>query len=408
MKPSKWKFAATLYLAGMLLIHAFVFWNARALIWKGYPDFTIYYCAGTIVRQGLGHHLYDEATQFIVQKGFAPDVAIRVGALPYNHPPFEALYFAPLTYFSYGGAFLLWDLANLAMLGVLPFLLRPHLACLQNCSWRFWMLASLAFFPIFFTLLQGQDSILLLLLYTLAFACLKKNKNVHAGCWLALGLFKFHLVLPFVLLLLIQGRKRMLYGFLLTATALALISVAIVGWDGIASYPHYVLQLEDTMARGAIMPSDMPNLRGLLYLILGDAPHAKAVVVVISGVTFLFAAWLSRVNGNVGLRDLMFSLAAVITVLVSYHCLGYDLSLLMLPVLLLANELLGEDRPRGWPAGLMICAAAVLFFSPVHLFLLMRANRLALVGGAVLLGMFGIAGQILKRNREGYPVLNRI
>ncbi len=401
MKPSKWKFAATLYLAAVLLIHISVFWNARDLVWKGYPDFTIYYCAGTIVREGLGHHLYEEATQLRVKREFAP--ALRTGSLPYNHPPFEALFFVPLTYLSYRGAFLVWDLVNLGMLGVLPFLLRPYLVRLQKFSWAFWMLASLAFFPIFFTLLQGQDSILLLLLYTLGFVCLKRNQDARAGCCLALGLFKFHLVLPFVLLLFAQGRKKVLYGFLLAAALLAVVSVAIVGWKGITSYPQHVLQLEDTMSRSAIVPSDMPNLRGLLYLILDSAPDYKAVVLVISGVIFLFAAWLSRGNGNRGLDDLKFSLAAVATVLVSYHSLGYDLSILMLPVLLLANELRGEGKARGWPAGLMIFAAAVLFFSPLQLFLLMRANRLALVGWAVLLGMFGIAGQISLRIRNLYP-----
>ena len=72
---------------------------------------------------------------------------------------------------------------------------------------------SLAFFPIFFALLQGQDAILLLFLYGLAFVSWKQKRLVSAGAWLACGMFKFHLVLPFLLLILIQektaqARKR--------------------------------------------------------------------------------------------------------------------------------------------------------------------------------------------------------
>jgi hypothetical protein len=99
---------------------------------------------------------------------------------------------------------------------------------------------------------------------------------------------------------------------------------------------------------------------------------------------------------------LKFSLSAVATVLVSYHALGYDLSMIMLPILLLANALLGKDKDkvRGWSDFLTIAAIAALFFSPLELVLLMRSNRLALMGWAVLSLLCGIAGQISLRSRQ--------
>jgi hypothetical protein len=125
MKASKLKFVIFCYLAGTLAIYAAMFWTLRESVRKGYPDFTIYYCAGTIVRQGSGRRLYDDATQFKIQREFFPEATTRPGVLPYNHPPFEAALFVPLSYVSYSSAFALWDLANLAMLVALPFLLRP-------------------------------------------------------------------------------------------------------------------------------------------------------------------------------------------------------------------------------------------------------------------------------------------
>jgi hypothetical protein len=398
MQISKLKFAICLYLAGIVTIHAAVFWSVREQIRKGYSDFTIYYCAGTIVRRGLGHQLYDNVTQFKVQREFSPEVAIRLDALPYNHPPFEAVIFAPLAYVSYPSAFTLWTLANLAMLISLPFLLQPELHHLQSYSWPFWVFASLGFFPIFFAMLQGQDAILLLFLYTLAFVCLKRNRDALAGGWLAFGLFKPHLILPFILLLLVQGKKKVLYGFVPIAAVLALLSAVVVGWEGMLQYPVYVLHLEATMARGAIMPSDMPNLRGVLYLLLHGDSYVGVVTLALSVGVLIFAAWRCRTEAS--LFGSKFSLGAVSTVLVSYHGLGYDLSLLMLPILLLADELLGSGNIRGLPDFLTVAAIALLFFSPLQLVLLMRSNQLALMGWAVVLLMCGIAGQMSLRSRQ--------
>src|SRR5208282_1354266 len=131
MKLRNPRLAGRFYIAGVLLIHLLVVWNARDLIWKGYPDFTIYYTAGSMVREGMGHTLYNDAAQFRVQQAFAPQVATRLGALPFNHPPFEAVLFVPLSYFSYRVAYLLWTLVNLAMLAALPILLRAHVPLLS-------------------------------------------------------------------------------------------------------------------------------------------------------------------------------------------------------------------------------------------------------------------------------------
>jgi hypothetical protein len=400
MQPSKVKFGVFAYLASMVAIHAAMFWNVRDSVRKGYSDFAIYYCAGTMVRHGLGHRLYDEAAQFNVQRQFSPEVATRFGALPYNHPPFEALLFAPLTYLSYPFAFAVWDLGNLAMLISLPFLMRPHLPQLQNYSWPLWLLASLGFYPIFAALLQGQDAILLLFLYALVFVCLKKNRDIFAGACLALGLFKPHLVLPLLFLLLGQGRSKVLRGFLLIAGVLALASVVIVGRQGLWLYPGYVMHLEATLAGGAIVPSEMPNLRGALDLLFPVAAHLIAAILVTSLGLLVLTAWESRKTDEKNLFDLKFSLAAIATVLVSYHAMVYDLSLLLVPAFLLANELLGEPRFRGWRSVSMTAVAAIFFFPPLQIVLSMRYHRSALLGWVLLLFWLAIAMEISFRSRK--------
>jgi hypothetical protein len=408
MKLDNPRLAGRFYVAGVLLIHLLVVWSARDLIWKGYPDFTIYYTAGTIVREGMGHELYDDAVQFRVQKAFAPQVATRLGALPFNHPPFEAVVFVPLSYFPYRVAYLLWNLMNLAMLAALPILLRAHVPALSSGPPWAWTLASLAFFPIFFALLQGQDAILLLFLYALAFVSWKRRRLVWAGAWLACGMFKFHLVLPFVLLMLIheetpQGRRKILTGFLGVGAILGAVSIAAVGVGQIISYPRYVLGLEKTMAMGAIMPSDMPNLRGILYLMASGVGHFDVLVILLSAVLYFLAAWICGSSEDDPNKhdprngDLRFSLAAFATVLVSYHGLGYDLCVLALPVLLVAGQLGKSIRLFSWSGMAISAGLAVLLFSPLALILLMRYNRLALLGWALLLCFAGLAGELRSR-----------
>src|SRR2546426_11491671 len=123
MKTRTFRMLLTLFLAGMLSLHLLLAWNAAGLIRKGYPDFTIFYSAGKIVRQGLGSKLYDEQTQYRVQQEVAAGVSIRQGPLPYNHPPFEALIFVPFTSPPYFTAYFLCGLAPLLILVAFPCLL---------------------------------------------------------------------------------------------------------------------------------------------------------------------------------------------------------------------------------------------------------------------------------------------
>jgi Glycosyltransferase family 87 len=385
------------FLAGMLSLYMLLAWNSRELVRKGYPDFTIFYSAGKIVRQGLGPLLYNAQTQYRIQQEFASEVRTRQGPLPYNHPPFEAALFVPFTYAPYPLAFALWDLTNLAMLIMLPFLLRPHLRQLQNYSWPLWVLASMVFAPIFVALIQGQDAVLLLFFYALAFDCLKKNHDSFAGGWIGLGLFKPHLVIPFIFLLLVQGRRKILYGFLPVATVLVLISAAIVGGEGIRRYPLYAVRLESTLAGGSIVPSDMPNLRGVMNMLFPDVPQIITVVFVISLGLLLFAAFECRKIGT-SLFDLKFSLAAIATVLVSYHALIYDLSMLLIPVVLLVNDLPGGGRSGGSRRALTITAIAIFFFAPLQLILSLRDHRSALLGGVLLLWLAAVAQEISFRS----------
>src|SRR5579864_9304773 len=161
-----------LALAGMVGMHAWVFFTLRQQVRQGYPDFTAFYAGGRLVRRGLGPQLYNMESQARVQQEFASGVKIRNGPLPFTHPPFEAAVFAPLALLSYSSAYWLWNAASLLALVGFLLLLRPHISQLRAWSEAVPFLAGLAFFPVFVCLLQGQDSLLLLLLFGLAFVAM--------------------------------------------------------------------------------------------------------------------------------------------------------------------------------------------------------------------------------------------
>jgi hypothetical protein len=384
-------------LAGMLLIHALLFWKDRALIVKGYPDFTIFYTAGSMIRQGLGHQLYDQAAEYRVQREFASGVVTRHGALPYNHPPFEALLFVPLTFLPYPVAYVTWNLLNLGMLAFVVRLLRPHIAILRRKPFGLWMLGLLAYFPVFSALQQGQDVVLLLLLQTLAFVALKRDKDFSSGSWLGLASFKYHLILPVVVVISLGWkRSKVLLGFFATCMFLGAFSVAIVGWKEAALYPEHVLQLERMMVRDAMLPDIMPNLRGLLLgwrLPTNSLNALRAAVLSLSLALLLWAIGISRKHLDRKI-DLYFALATLVGLLISYHIFAYDLILLVIP-LLTTLDLLIEQREFQWRRDLtFFLPAGLLLLTPLYILLALRLVQLNLLALVLLIWLYGIQRRI--------------
>ena len=385
-----------LFAMGLVILHGIMLWNARHLIRKGYPDFTIFYSAARVVSEGFGASLYDPEVQYRVQREFASGVSIRQGALPYNHPPFETILFIPLSRLPYLVAYLVWD-------GLSLLLLAGVVGCLQSALQREWpklwwgLFACLAFFPVCVALLQGQDIILLVLWFAAAYLSLKRGNDLAAGWWLGLGLFRFQLILPFVLMLALRKRWRALLAFCGVACALGLISAAIVGWHSLWDYPRYVWFVERTMGHGAIVPADMPNLRGFLAAVLTDRiPKGGLDLLIISLslmlVVFGSFQWKRELSGE--RFDLAFSLSVVIVVLVSYHAFAYDLCLLLLPMALVVNYARNLGAIPFRSQILLLGPILVLFFSPLHMVLWLHYGQLNVLAIPLAAWAWGIAREL--------------
>ena len=353
-------------IAVLLSYYAVILLQQRQSLFAGASDFSSFYAAGRLVDSGAASLVYDRAAQRQMQSQLFPTLASRQGPLPFIHAPFELLIFAPLALLSYSHAVIAWYTCNLVLLISVPLVLRKQLPVVRSNVF-YALLALIFFLPANIALLQGQDSILLLLLFALAFVQLSSGRDARAGCVLALATFKPQLVLPILLLMAIARKWKLLIAFFETGLVLLGISIALVGWRAVVTFPRFLMQFNRLPAGVAgAYPETMPNLRGLLDGALGStiSPAAMQFALVGFSVFLLLLVTVACLSDNgtlipsepvlrnagrrpysgcsSGISDINFALLMVATLLVAYHLNMHDLALFLLPIFLVTNHLAGR------------------------------------------------------------------
>lgn len=303
-------------LAGICLLTLIVisWFGVPSFIWflrSGQQDFHVFYRAAKTVRAGQAAELHD------------------------LHPPFEELLFVPLTYMSYFPAYAVWSFLNVGMLVLSLGMLRKTFVETERLSPLFLVLSVAAFGPTVRAFSQGQDSILLLLLVTLALFLMAGDRAGWAGAALGCGLFKFHLVLPLALVLAVR-RPRLWLGMCPVAAGLLSIWVMMTGWNGIVDYGRAVIHVESHGAAGTPLAA-MPNLHGLfaeLFARLGETSGSFVTIGALLGATVVLGIVLSEVRRRATDTRFVFAAASVTCILVGYHAVIHDLTL-VLPVVLM-------------------------------------------------------------------------
>jgi hypothetical protein len=402
VRPPTHSFAAKLgilCLVGFAALNAAMIWRVHDFILEGYGDFASFYTAAHIVRSGQSARLYDPVLQWKIQQHFFSDVKIRLGPLPYIRPPFEALLFLPFAYVSYATACLIWIALKVALLPAIALLLSRSNDRENAIPIPVAILVSFAFFPVAFDLIQGQDSVLLLLILVLALRLLLRNADFAGGAVLALGMFKFHLMIPLIVILVFRKKFTIVLGFMGVSSLLFAISLSMVHWSGLLGYPRYLLGLNPAL--GMVKPQRMPNVRGLIAVLLGHDPIQPGAKWFLAGVVVLgifLGSRYWRQNDPLSLR-MSFSFAIVIMLVTSYYANIYDLMLLLVPVLLLGRTFL-RAKFRSWPRTVYLAAATVLLVTPFLWVLALSLNQFGLM--ALVLGAF--AASIAAAEKVWQPV----
>lgn len=318
----------------MAITNAAILWNTRVEIRRGYSDFASFYTAGTLVRRGLGSELYNHKTQWKVQQEFASEVKIRQGPLPYIRPPFEALFFSVFAAWPYLTALLLWTCFKLVLLAAIPFLVVGRGSWPEHIPLWAVGLLSLGTFPEFMDLLMGQDAPLLAFLFAIGYWQLATGREVGTGVALGLALFKFQLVIPFVVALWIARRKRVVLGFAASALFVLVLSAGVVGWGGLLRYPRDLLALNQATGVGLITPENQMNLRGLLVFVVGRIPYPGRIHWVLAPVALAAIVYTGFLWRRAGVRSLAegFGLTMTVAIITSYYAYDYDLLSLIVPL----------------------------------------------------------------------------
>ena len=307
-KNSHWQRDAILglfpLLAGITLIAAVVY-VPQAL--GGNADFRQLYAGGYLLRMGLRHELYEPVVQHAIENAV---VSASPQVLPINHPAYEYLFFIPFTFLAYRRAYICWAALNIAILVLCAVRITRTLD-----PWLTMAFVA-GFAPVWATLMQGQDSAWLLLLFLLAS---DSESELSRGIFLGLTAFRFHLLIPVLVAYALWKKWRCLFGSVISAAPLALLSIWLVGIRGSVRYVQIAAPSTE-MRKGA--PA---NIYGFCQTWLGTHSH---IAVLVATAVALLALWFAA--------RLKPSLASAILIvpLASYYLTLHDLVILLIPLTL--------------------------------------------------------------------------
>jgi len=301
-------------------------------------DFVSLYGAGRLGRAGEYERLYDLEAQARVQRQVV--ASDDYSPLIFNHPPYFVPRLAAISVDDYVTAYILWTLARLAILALCAALIFVFW---RGSGWEagsamLGMAGCLLFFPIFISLLGGQDTVFTLVgLLAWMFALLKKD-DISAGLGLALATLSPTIAGALALPLLAARRRAGLW-FLAGTAGLAAYSLWLVGVQGIKGFIR-LLGISSQAQSYGFNRSGMYNLLGILTR---NAPTLDPELArrIAWGAAFLsiliLCIWWWKEREHLGVRHIGIAVLAV--TFTSPHLNLHALSALLLPLLALMTIL---------------------------------------------------------------------
>lgn len=358
-------------------------------------DFVQFYAMGEAVARDPSALLYDVERLHAVQVSVVPASDAEL-YLPV-YPPQSWLLFVPFTAMPYGVAAALW---TLVLIGGYGWIVRSTWQTLRGAlpDGRFVAFAAAAFPPFWNLVINGQNTIVPLAAFYLAWRALERNRPFLAGVAFGLLFVKPTFGLALAAIVLLQREWAMLAGL----SAMAALQVALVGGAvGVSSFQAYVefmmgvAQVEHLVEPD---PFELHSLRAIARWLPGWT--ATAVWLAASGLVIerTWRVWRSAAPPSVRM-----GLLVTASVLVNPHLFAYDATVLILPWLWLGawlqREAIADSRfgHRYWQA---LALLGVTFLVPTALFIRVQLSVLLLVWLHVELARVAAAGGRLQSARQ--------
>ena len=306
-------------------------------------DFLSFYAAGYIVRHGMTDGLYNASVQSYVQHAVYPgDLPHATG---YPLPLLAAWLFAPLSKLPFAASYVLWLLANVAMLGALVVAMDRHMAAVPRLPRRTFLAVFACSMPVVTNIVFGQVDFVIFAAMFSAYLLLRDDREVLAGVVLAAVLLKPQFLAGVVPMLLLWRQWRTLGALAIAGTVLVVLPALVTDPGALAANLRFIGRYPGAGDDLQVNAGMMSNLRGLIASVGGSddtwlwLPPMLALAVAAYAVAV--ARWRLAERGRVA-ADQAYALAVMLPLLVTPHLHTQSLVLLFIP---LAIALRGQFAP---------------------------------------------------------------
>lgn len=330
-------------------------------------DFISYYAVGRIAQEHGFSKIYDIGLQRQYQEGQVGFSLDEKQVLLYLHVPYTAPIIALVTGRNYTFSFICWAILMAGLYIITAELIGMwFFQAVEAKAKRSIFIGVMSFFPLFYSLLLGQDTAILFLGGMLWLAGLFKKNDSMAALGLALTTVRPHVCLTLAIPTLFTNRRVWLR-FTIFAGALALLSLLLIGKEGMIDFVH-ILRVGASGEWFGMNERDMPNFIGLfMRLCTGcDTSLLRSFGWIMYGIGIAAATLFWRRNQRSELSSA--GLTTLIALFTAPHLHYHDLTLLLIPMVVLIQQ---EDECFGKRPGLMLPVASFLlaitqslFFTP--------------------------------------------
>lgn len=223
--------AANLLAAAVIIAFSFAA-GAPILTHAIQQDFLNLYTGASLVRDGQFSLLHDPSLQLARERELSGPGRPLV---PFVRPHLYALLLSPLAMLSLKTAFTLWIGLQLAMFGLLLWLVWREMGSEA-------VLVLAMFSSLLPGLLHGQDNMFLAVIAYMGYRSLIRDREMESGFWFGMLWIKFHLALGPVLALAAGRKWRALSAFAGVWMLALAANFALSGWEGTALYWRLLTQ----------------------------------------------------------------------------------------------------------------------------------------------------------------------
>ena len=326
-----------------------------------FQDFLPFYISARLVTQGRAADLYNQPLiHNEVEKIVGHPTQVRV---PYLYGPQVALFFFPLSRFSFTTAARIWaGLSLISFFACIYLLWRtcPNLAPYPGTV----ALCALAFPPLFHLFVRGQNSALVLACFTAAWFAFRAKHEWLAGIALGFLIFKPQFLVAIPIIFLLSRAWRPLLTLILSAAAQIALARAFFGPAVMNAYVDTMLHPSSWLQSAELSSAEiqMHSLRAFWSLLI-PWPQVSFILYLLSAVaTVIIATLIWKSSLPLALRFSSLILAAT---LANPHLFIYDLLALAPALLLLADWTVANTRRIPAMPILIYLAFLLPLFGPI-------------------------------------------